>query len=70
MEKRKKEKTQIISFRVSDSLIKKINEFARERIDEAGRPLNTSKAARLLVFDALGLRKDYIVLGQEEENHE
>ncbi len=53
MSKKKKEETKVISFRVTDSFIKKIDSYAKGKVDDAGRSLNINKAARRLVFEAL-----------------
>ncbi len=47
------EETQVISFRLSSGFIKRIDNFAKEKFDETGKRLSTSKAARMLLFRGL-----------------
>jgi hypothetical protein len=55
--KREVTRTDIISFRVSKEIYKKIKEFGEDELDEAGLPLNPSIAARRLMLEGLRARE-------------
>ncbi len=53
VQKKPKEETKVISFRVSRELHEKLEKFAQSERDEAGLTLNPSTAARRLMLRAL-----------------
>ncbi len=58
MEKKKKQvkhprKTEVISYRVSEEIFRRLDAYAATQVDEMGSQLNVTSAARRLMLKAL-----------------
>ena len=55
--KDKKRSENVISFKITDELLKKLEKVASGMLDEQGRKLSPAQAARTLVIQAINSKK-------------